>query len=317
MRFIVAAVLLAASALPLRHVTDVALPGSASRLDYQTLDQRRHLLFIAHLGDSSVIAVDTRRLRVVGIVPGVSQVHGVLAVPERNRVFASATGTNELIAIDETKLRVTGRAPAGVYPDGIAYDPQNGRLYVSDEQGGTESVIDADSLRPVASVALGGEVGNSQYDPVSHHVFVNAEGAGALVEIDPRTNRIVARTPLPGCSGNHGLLVDLVHRRFFVACEDNGMLLALDRGGMRISGRWRVGETPDVLALDSRSQILAVASESGTLALFHDGRSVTPVARAFFASNAHTVAADPELHRWYFPLESQGGRPVLRVVQSL
>lgn len=309
-----ALVLAAAAALPLQDVARVGLPGSATRLDYQTLDQRRHLLFIAHLGDSSVIAVDTKRLRVAGVVHDISQVHGVLAVPERNRIFASATGTNELIAIDETTLRVTGRVAAGIYPDGIAYDPENGRLYVSDEQGGTDSVIDAGTLRPVARIDLGGQVGNTQFDPVSHHIFVNAEGANALVEIDPRSNRIVARTPLPGCSGNHGLLIDPAHARFFVACEGNATLVQLERPSMHIARTWSVGETPDVLALDGRTNILYVASESGTVTLFRDAEHVTRIAQGFLAPEAHTVAVD-DSSRVYFPIENDGGRPVVRVMR--
>lgn len=315
LRGVLAVVLAAASAaLPLQDVARVALPGNANRLDYQTLDQVRGLLFIAHLGDSAVVAVDTKHLRVVGSVSQIAAVHGVLAVPERNRVYASATGSNELVAIDETTLRIVGRTPAGVYPDGIAYDPDVHRIYVSDEQGGTDSVIDADAFRKIAEIPLGGEAGNTQYDPRSRHIFVNAEGANALDEIDPRTNRILAQTPLPGCAGNHGLLIDSQRGRFFIACEDNAMLVEVDRPAMRIAGRWSVGTNPDVLALDERAKVLYVASESGTVSLFRNGKTVTRVAQAFLAPEAHTVAVDAS-GRIYFPLENENGRPVLRIMR--
>jgi DNA-binding beta-propeller fold protein YncE len=302
--------------LPLWHVRDLALPGNATRLDYQSLDEKRGVLFIAHLGDSSVIAVDIRKMRVLGTISGVASVHGVLAVPSRSRVYASATGTNELVAIDESTLRVVGRTAAGVYPDGIAYDPQLDRLYVSDEQGGTDTAIDARTFRVIGRIALGGEVGNTQYDPRSHHIFVNAEGAGTLDEIDPQTNRIVARTPLPRCAGNHGLLVDPVQPRFFVACEDNATLIAVNRRGMRIEGRWQTGGTPDVLAMDPLARVLYVASESGTVSVFRDARKVTELSASFFAPDAHTVAVEAAAHLVYFPLENVAGRPVLRVVRG-
>lgn len=316
-RWLFAALFAASAALPLRPVTDVPLPGSASRLDYQSLDARRHVLFIAHLGDDSIIAVDTKRLRVSGVVAGVSQVHGVLTVPERNRLYASATGTNELVAIDESSLRVVGRAAAGIYPDGIAYDPKTARLFVSDEQGGTDTVIDARSFRRIATIPLGGEVGNTQYDPLSGHIFVNAEGARAVVEIDPRSLRVLRRTPLPGCAGNHGLLMDGARRRIFIACEDNAMLFVLGRPAMRVEGRWRVGDNPDVLASNAGASVVYVGSESGTVSVFADGPAVQLLAQQFLAPQAHTVAVDPATHRVYFPLADIGGRPVLRVMRPL
>ena len=137
-----------AADLPLARVADVRLPGNATRLDYQSLDARKHLLFIAHLGDSQVIVVNTQLRRVIGTVPNVSAVHGVLVVSQLNTVYASATGTNEVVAIDESTLHVKARMPGGVYPDGIAFNPRNARLYVSDEHGDTETVIDTRTRAP-------------------------------------------------------------------------------------------------------------------------------------------------------------------------
>lgn len=142
--------------LPLKQVFDVPLGGQPTRLDYESFDPERHLLYIAHLGDSEVIVFDTRASRVVGRIPGVASVHGVLAVPELSRVYASATGSNEIVAIDEATLKITARMPGGRYPDGMAYAPDAHKLYVSDETGETETVIDVRSNTRVATIALGG-----------------------------------------------------------------------------------------------------------------------------------------------------------------
>src|SRR6478736_8475726 len=55
----------AATGLPLGHVADAPLGGHATRLDYESFDPGRHLLFIAHLGDSTVIVFDTQKRHVV------------------------------------------------------------------------------------------------------------------------------------------------------------------------------------------------------------------------------------------------------------
>lgn len=88
-----------ASSLPLQKVADVPLGGETTRFDYESFDSSRHLLFIAHLGDSKVVVFNTKMSRVVGRVADVSSVHGVLAIPELGRVYASATGENEVVGV--------------------------------------------------------------------------------------------------------------------------------------------------------------------------------------------------------------------------
>jgi len=304
-----------AATFPLKFIADVPLSGSTARLDYQSLDPVRHVLFIAHLGDGAVIAFDTKARRVAATIPNIAAVHGVLAVPQLNTVYVSATGTNEVVAIDESRLKIKWRTGAGVYPDGIAYDPTTNRLFVSDEHGATSTVIDAFHGRHIATIPLGGEVGNTQYDPISHHMFVNAEGAGQLVEIDPRNAHILGRTALPGCEGNHGLLIDSIHRRAFVACEENATLVWLDMRTMRIGGRWTIGRDPDVLAWDSHNNVVYVSAESGVVSLFADAKSVIRLPQGFLAQAAHTVSVDPENSLSYWPLQDIGGRPVLRIMK--
>src|SRR5215470_8260385 len=250
------------------RVADVPLGGNPTRLDYESLDPGRHLLFIAHLGDSAVIVFDTQAQRVITRIPGISKVHGVLAIPELGRVYASATGSNEVIAIDEGTLKVTARAPGGVYPDGMAYAPDVGKLYVSDEHGGTDTVIDVRTNTRVATIRLGGDVGNTQYDPGTEHIFVNVQTRRQLLEIDPTSDKVIARIDLPGADGNHGLLIETQQRKAFIACEDNHKLLVLDLTTRRVTDSFDVGHDPGVLAYDPGLGYVYVAAESGVVSIF-------------------------------------------------
>ena len=307
-------VCLAGAGLPLKKITDIPLPGKSTRLDYQSLDPNRHLLFIAHLGDSEIIVVNTATRKVISTISNVSKVHGVLSVPELHTVYASATGSDEIVAVDERTLKITARIPGGVYPDSIAFDPRTRRLFVSDEFGNTETVIDTRSNKRSATIGLGGQAGNSQYDPASRHIFVNVQTLGMLVEIDPRTNAVLRRIALPGCQGNHGLLIDDRYRRAFVGCEDNATLVWLEMRAMRVMQTWTVGDDPDVLALDRDSNRVYVASESGVVSVFSDDVAVRRLAQGFLAPGAHTVAVDPVTHAVYFPLTTTTGPPLLRVM---
>ena len=307
-----------APGLPLTLEADLPLPGDSSRFDYESYDAGRHLLFIAHLGQSELLVFDTRTRQVIKRIGGLRHVHGVLAIPELGRVYASATGTDEVVAIDEESLTVVARMPGGTYPDGMAYAPQAGKLYVSDETGGTETVIDVRSNQRIATIPLGGEVGNTQYDPVSRHIYVNVQSRRQLVEIDPATDRVIARIDLPGAKGNHGLLIEPDLRLALIACEDNDKLLVFDLESRQVRSSFEVGSGPDVLAYDAALGLIYVASESGTVSLFKlaAGRAEKR-AQGALAPDAHVVAVDPETHLAYFPIRNLGGHPVLRIMRPL
>lgn len=316
--FSVAALLvpvIASADVPLRLQRDVALSGAASRFDYQSLDTSTHRLYIAHLAAGSVVVVDTAANKVVAEIPGISQVHGVLAVPRLNKIYASATGSNEIVVIDGKTLKIVARVPSGAYPDGLAYAPEARKVYVSDQRERTETVIDAQTDKRVGTIPLDGEAGNSQYDPVSKHIFVNVQTRGDVVEIDPATDKITARHELRTKCRNHGLLIRPTQRVAFIACEDNAKLLVFDMNAKQVIASMDVGADPDVLAFDSGLNRLYVAAESGVVSVFRlDGQSLSKLGESKLASSAHTVAVDSESHSVYFPLENVNGRPVLRVM---
>jgi len=304
------------ASLMLMTVADVPLTGATTRWDYESIDPQTHLLFIAHLGDSTVTVFDTRNQKVIADIPNVSHVHGVLVIPELGRIYASATKANEVVAIDENTLKVTARILAGTYPDGMAYAPEVKKLYVSDETGATATVIDVVTNTRITTIPLGGEVGNTQYDPVSQHIFVNVQGRGDLVEIDPASDKIIARYPLPGAKGNHGLLIESRARLAFIACEGNDKLLVVDMRTMNVIATFAVGNEPDVLAYDNDLALLYVASESGIVSLFRvNDHIVKKLGEGFLGPNAHVVAVDAQSHRAYFPLKNLRGHPVLRIIE--
>ncbi|WP_330308450.1 MULTISPECIES: YncE family protein [unclassified Streptomyces] len=302
-------------ALPLRPVTQVALPGNGSRFDYASLDPGRGLLFIAHLGASQVIEVDVRANRVVRVIDGLPGVHGVLVVPARNRVYVTATDSNTVAAIDETTGTVLHRSPTGDYPDGLAYDPVHGTVWTTNESGGSETVVDADTGAVRGTVPLGGDAGNVAYDPTTRQMLVAVQSRDELAVIDPGTLRITRRVPLPGCDHDHGLTLAPADRLAFVACDGNARLLTVDLTTWHIISTDQVGQDPDVLAYDPAARHLYVAAESGwvTTADIRD-RHLNVTGRAHLADGAHVVAVDSTTHRSYYPVPNgSGGHPALLV----
>ncbi|GAC1543764.1 MAG: hypothetical protein NVS3B16_10630 [Vulcanimicrobiaceae bacterium] len=298
--------------LPLGIVASVRLPGPANRFDYESLDPKTGLLFIAHLAASEVVVYDVKTNRVVTTIPNIASVHGGLAVPELGRVYATATGSNEVAVIEARTLKVLARVPAGTYPDGMAFDPDDRKLYVSDERGGTETVIDTTSAARIATIPLGGDVGNSAYDARTRRVYANVQTTGELVAIAPSKDTVVARYPVPGCKGNHGLTLDDDHRRAYVACEDNATLAVFDLKALKVTQTFPIGDDPDVLAYDRTRSTLYVAAESGTVSMLRwKADRLTKIGQGFLGENAHVVGVDQRTHRAYFPVLGDGGPKML------
>jgi DNA-binding beta-propeller fold protein YncE len=305
----------AGTSLPLREVARVPLSGPAVRFDYTSFDPSTKRLWIAHMDADRLLAFDVVHRRIVKTVaaPGV---HGVIAVPQLGRVYASATDAHEVLTIDARSGAVVARAPAGGYPDGLAYASAERHVFVSDEAGGVETVLSAAGRR-IATIPLGGEAGNVQYDAGSGLVLADVQTRDEIAVIDPRTNRVVRQIHVAHCVNDHGLLVDAPSRLAFVACDGNARLLTLDLRTMTFTGMYRVGNAPDVLALDPSLHRLYVSAESGIVAAFREsGKHAVPLGMAGLAPEAHTVAVDPSTHLVYFPLQGgTNGRPQLLIMR--
>jgi DNA-binding beta-propeller fold protein YncE len=305
------------ASLPLSFVVDLPLPGGASRFDYQSIDADHRRLYIAHLGDSSLVAFDLDAQRVIQEVPGLPSVHGVAAAPEQHLVLATATAEKTLAIIDDQTFQVKSRVPAGAYPNGLAYDPASGRAFVSNNTGRGVAVVDVKNSRALASIDIGGGAGNTQYDAESGHVLAAVHGSPVLVEIDPAAPQIVGRIALHKVSTCHGLLVATKLRLAFAACRGAApLLVVVDLATRQQTMMLPLPADIDVLAFDPSLHRLYAASETGTVAVFAVAidHSVTEMGRGFIGPNAHTVAVDPVTHRVFFPLANLSGHPVLRVM---
>ncbi len=304
------------SEAPLRLVSDIPLPGSASRFDYQSLEAATGRLFISHMGAGQLVVFDTRGGQVIANLDGFPTVTGVLAVPAEHRAYGSATGHHAVVVVDDSTLKIVARVPGPTFPDGIAYAPEARRVFVSDEAGRKDFVIDASNNTVVGRVDLGGEAGNTQYDSGSHCIIVAVQSANQIAVIDPVTTQIVRSITLDrAVRYPHGVYIDAPHRLAFIAGQESATLGVLDLRTLQLRQVVPIGSDPDVLAFDPSLQRLYVAAESGVVAVFDERQDSLAQLGWYRAPRAHSVAVDPDTHRVYLPLANVNGHPVLRVME--
>ncbi len=304
--------------LPLNFVEDLPLPGGATRFDYQWLDPVNRRLYLAHLGDSSLVVVDLDTGKVIHEVPHLASVHGVVAAPALHLVFATATADKTLALIDDETFEVKARVPAGDCPNGLAFDATTEKVFVSNNKGAGVAVVDVKAAKALPSIKIGGGAGNTQADADSGHILAAVHGGGYLADIDPAKPDVVEHIALEHVTTCHGLLVASALRLAFAACHGTGPVLAV----VDLHARRQLQLVPlppdiDVLAFDPGLQRLYAASETGAVAVLAVAadRTVSELGRGVLAPHAHSVAVDPTTHRVYFPLENIHGHPVLRVME--
>ncbi len=298
----------------------IPLPGSPTRFDYESLDERSGRLYIAHLGEGHLVVFDTKAKMIVSDLPGFPHAHGVLAVPRIHRVYVTVSPLSRtpghLAVVDTRSLQTKSLVPTGIHPDGLDFDPLDHRLFISNEWGQSVSVVDTRTNRAIAEIPLGGEVGNTRYDPISKHIFSTVQTKNQLAEIDPKTLRVLHHYPLPGGLHPHGLWIDGIHHIAFIACEHNSVLLQFDLDTHTVTQSQPVGKKPDVLTYDPSRHLLFVASESGTVTVLEERRkTLVKTWQGHMENRAHIILFDPGTQELYLPIENKNGHPLLLIMK--
>jgi hypothetical protein len=305
--------------LPLALIADVPLPGGATRLDYQDIDEARGHLVVAHMNDNSVLILDLEDGSVVKELTGIPTARGIAVADDVGRIFVTSS-PNQLVVIDNASLSELGRVTTGSAPDGVGWDPIHKTVGVSDQHDGALSLIASSGMGTRTQVPLGTETGNVIFDANRAWFWITVVAAAPpdqLVAVDPVDAKVKTKVALPGCSGAHGLRLHPDGQSAFIACEDNSVLARVDLVGGRLVGTAPTGDGPDVLSIDPGLGWLYVAAESGDLTVFDVSKpGVVLIGHDHPGDNSHTVSADPTTHRVFFPLLSgPGNRPTLRIMR--
>ncbi|HLW52333.1 MAG TPA: YncE family protein [Candidatus Angelobacter sp.] len=307
----------AASGATLRQVATLDLPGPpGKRFDYLTIDYDDGYLLSAHLGAGILYVIDLKTNKLVQAIPDVPGVEGVEYVSDLHKVYTSDWHENKIGVIDLRQMKVTAKIPTEDKPDGSAYAPPFHKLYVSDERGKAEAVIDVRDDKVVKTLRFESETGMPQFDPVGKLVYLNLQDQNIFAAIDPATDTVVARYPVKPCKGNHGMALDVEHRRAFLSCEENNLMTVFDLEKQTVVASLPMAGGPDVIKFDPGLKRIYVACYSGAISVFQQDdpdhyRKLEdfPVQR-----RVHSLAVDERTHRVYAPEEQEDGKPVARMI---
>lgn len=283
--------------------------GGEGGWDYLALDQPAQHLYVSR--SDRVIVLDATDGKQVGVIEGLSGVHGIALADDLHKGFISNGRGNAVTVFDPATLKVEKTVAVDARdPDGIVYDPYSKRVFAFDGDSDNASVIDARSDKLLGHIALPGD----PEFPVSDghgHVFDNIESKNELAVIDPVGMKVTAVWPLKDCRSPSGLAIDVPHHRLFSVCQ-NGIMAVTDSDNGKAVASVPIGEGPDAARFDPQRQLVFSSNgRSGTLTVV---REETPdrfvvVANVPTQKSARTMALDERSGDIFLSAAEFGARP--------
>jgi YVTN family beta-propeller protein len=267
-------------------------------IDYMTISGSR--LYAGYASQGLVGVVDTAAGKSIATVDGLTRVHGIAVVADRNLGFASSSGDNVVGVFDLATNKLLQKIPAGDDPDAIIYDEQAHLVYVGNHNGKTAMLIDPASQKVVATIPLGGEPEYPQADPATGLIYQNLEDTSELVVIDPQKQAVVKRYKLAPGEGPTGLALDAANHRLF-STAGNRKLIVLDTDTGAVVAVLPIGAGVDGAGYDPVLHRVYSANGVGTMTVIQqdspDQYHVLENAPTHFGG--HSLVIDPATHRVY------------------
>ncbi len=267
-------------------------------IDYMTIRDSR--LYAGYASEGAAGVADTATNQAVTMVEGLTRVHGVALVPDRNIGFASSSGDNVVGVFDLNTNKLLQKIPAGDDPDAIIYDEQAHLVYVGNHNGKTGMLIDPATLKVVATISLGGEPEYPQADPTTGLIYQNLEDTSELVVIDPVKQAVIQRYKLDPGEGPTGLALDAANHRLFCTAG-NKKLLVLNEDTGAIVAVLPIGAGVDGAGYDPALHRVYTANGVGSMTVIQqdspDSYRVLENAPTHFGG--HSLVVNPATHRVY------------------
>jgi hypothetical protein len=265
-------------------------------IDYMTISGSR--LYAGYASKGLVGVVDTATNQAVATIDGLTRVHGIAVVADRNLGFASSSGDNVVGVFELTTNKLLQKITAGEDPDAIIYDEQAHLVYVANHNGKTGMLIDPVGQKVVATIPLGGEPEYPQADPATGLIYQNLEDTSELVVIDPQKQSVTKRYKLDPGEGPTGLALDAAHHRLF-STAGNRKLIVMDTDTGAIVAVLPIGAGVDGAGYDPVLSRVYTANGVGTMTVIQqdspDQYHVLENAPTHFGG--HSLVVDPATHR--------------------
>lgn len=279
------------------HLLKKVTLGGEGGWDYLSADSTTHRVFISR--GTHIMVVDPEG-KVVGDIPNLDGTHGAAIVSEFGRGFSSNGRSNSVTIFDLKTLATIQevKLPAADGPDGYLYDPASKRVFTFNARSKDATAVDAKTGEVAGTVPLGGKPEAAQADGAGH-IWVNIEDKAELVEFNSQELKVLNTWPLAGCEEPTGMAIDTAHKRIFIGCHSQQMLVT-DYDG-KIVASVPIGQGVDAASFDPSTGLAFASCGDGTVTVAHEDTpdKYTVVQTISTQRGARTMTLDTKNHNIY------------------
>ncbi len=283
----------------LRLAKTIPMAGIEGRIDHMAATPDGRLLFVAALGSSRVLRIDTEAARVTAVITGVKEPQGVCYLPKSAKLVV-AGGGDGTVRIYDGALKLAAAIDGLNDADNVRYDPAANLVYVGYGQGAL-AVIDPEQGAKVAQVSLDGHPESFQLESRGARIFVNVPTAGKIEVVDRARRAVIARWKVSGAADNFPMALEEADRRLLIGTRKPPLMLVLDtEAGKTIATLGACGDTDD-LFYDPAGKRIYLSGGEGCVNVFRqtDPSSYERLETVRTFGGARTSLFVPAAHRFY------------------
>ena len=289
--------------------------------DYLATDVPGGRLFATPQADHAVAVFDVRASKLLAMVHGIGNPHGIFYSPETHRLFVDDGDAGVVKVFDGANFELVKTISVTSGADSLSYDPSTRLLYVN--SGGKDagldhsfvSVIDTATLAKVADIQIDGLVLEaSVIDPATHRLYLNVEDQNSVAILDLKTRTVVGSWPIQHSHRNMALAFDAEHQRLYVGCRDGdmrGSIAILDSNSGRELDTLPVGGWVDSIYYDAKRQRIYASAGIGQLETYQvlPDSKYRKLDSMDTAVMAKTSIYSPDLDRMFVSVPHLGSTP--------
>jgi len=269
------------------------------RYDYLILSESGNL-YVSHGDQVNILNAQTGEE--IGVIQGLSGVHGIAFDYENNKGFISNGAANNVSVFDLNTDKVTGIISTDENPDYIFYEPFTKNIITANGRGSNLSFIDPKTEKVIRTVSLDGAKPETMASDGKGLLFVNLENKNAIAQIDLKSFTVIKTILLaPKGEAPTGLAIDVKNHLLFSGCSDNKTLVVIDYERGSIVNTYPIGEDCDAVAYNPDAETIFASCNDGTLTVLKRNGNTYSINNVVTKKGARTMALDSTTNTVYLP----------------
>lgn len=246
-----------------RLIKTIRLPMDVhGRIDHLSIDLKSQQLFIAALGNKSVLVLNLNTGKVVHRITHLDYPQGVLFIPGSNKLFVSTAGDGKLQIYNAQTFQLQKVIDFKDDADNLRYDGRRKLVYVGYGSGGI-GVVNVVNNSLVRKIVLPAHAEAFSFASEDTLMYVNVPDANQMDIINRNTFRVIGKKHFHKYVGNFPLTLDRKGHRLFIGFRAPPILKIYSTNTIESIGSLKISRDIDDLYYNPKKEEIYISCGGG------------------------------------------------------